>query len=301
MFDLHRLRLLRELKHRGTLAAVATALSYSPSSVSQQLSQLEVEVGVPLLEPIGRRVRLTAQAEILVAHVEAVLTRLAQAEADIAASLETITGTLRVASFQTAMLALMPRAMHVLRDSHPGLRIELVQAEPEGALGRLRTHDYDVVLAEEYPGDPQPRLERIEQEDVCQDGMRLACPSGVGAATVAELARQPWVMEPTGTGARQWAMSLCRHLGFEPDVRFETTDLVVQARFVEQGLACALLPDLVWVGRAPTELLRPLPGGPQARRVFTAVREGSGEHPAVRVFRHTVRDVAATTTPRLSG
>ncbi|GAA5609588.1 hypothetical protein Spla01_00718 [Streptomyces platensis] len=58
MFDLHRLRLLRELKHRGTLAAVAAALSYSPSAVSQQPSQLETEVGVPLLEPVGRRVRL---------------------------------------------------------------------------------------------------------------------------------------------------------------------------------------------------------------------------------------------------
>lgn len=51
LLDLHRLRLLRELKHRGTLAAVAAALSYSPSSVSQQLSVLEAEVGVALLEP----------------------------------------------------------------------------------------------------------------------------------------------------------------------------------------------------------------------------------------------------------
>lgn len=86
MFDLHRLRLLRELKHRGTLAAVAAALSYSPSSISQQLSQLEAEVGVRLLEPVGRRVRLTAQAEILVAHTEAVLERLERAEADLATS-----------------------------------------------------------------------------------------------------------------------------------------------------------------------------------------------------------------------
>src|SRR5258708_8943583 len=95
MYDLHRLRLLRELKLRGTLAAVASALSYSPSSVSQQLSQLEIEVGVPLLEPDGRRVKLTPQAEILVAHTEVLLQRLEQAESDIAASLATITGELR--------------------------------------------------------------------------------------------------------------------------------------------------------------------------------------------------------------
>ncbi|HEY3262425.1 MAG TPA: LysR family transcriptional regulator, partial [Pseudonocardiaceae bacterium] len=63
MLDLHRLRLLRELAHRGTLTAVAEALSYSPSTVSQQLSQLETEAGAVLLEHVGRRVRLTQQAQ----------------------------------------------------------------------------------------------------------------------------------------------------------------------------------------------------------------------------------------------
>ena len=68
MLDVRRLRLLRELKIRGTLAGVADALAYSPSAVSQQLALLEKEVGVPLLQKVGRRVQLTPQAEILVAH-----------------------------------------------------------------------------------------------------------------------------------------------------------------------------------------------------------------------------------------
>jgi DNA-binding transcriptional LysR family regulator len=51
MLDVHRLRLLRELRHRGPLAAVARALGYSPSTVSHQLDVLEREAGVPLLEP----------------------------------------------------------------------------------------------------------------------------------------------------------------------------------------------------------------------------------------------------------
>lgn len=138
MFDLHRLRLLRELKHRGTLAAVASALSYAPSSVSQQLSQLEAEVGVPLLEPVGRRVRLTEQAEILVAHTEAVLARLERAEAEIAASLTDLAGTLRIASFQTAALALIPAALGLLRDQHPRLRVHVTHMEPENAPPRCK-------------------------------------------------------------------------------------------------------------------------------------------------------------------
>src|ERR1700726_5258713 len=98
VYNLRRLEILRELKHRGTLAAVASAMSYSPSAVSQQLTLLESEVGAPLLERDGRRVRLTPQAEILVTHTELVLRQLDRAQAEIAASLHEFTGTLRVAA-----------------------------------------------------------------------------------------------------------------------------------------------------------------------------------------------------------
>src|SRR3954470_3909329 len=107
MLDLHRLRLLKELHTRGTLAAVAAALGYSSSAVSQQLALLEKEAGAPLLERVGRGVRLTPQALILVGHAEVVLDRLEQAEAEIEASLTAPTGVVRLAAFQTAMLSLM--------------------------------------------------------------------------------------------------------------------------------------------------------------------------------------------------
>ncbi|MFE3138520.1 LysR substrate-binding domain-containing protein [Streptomyces scopuliridis] len=288
MFDLHRLRLLRELKHRGTLAAVAAALSYAPSSVSQQLSQLEAEVGVRLLEPVGRRVRLTEQAEILVAHTEAVLERLERAEAEIATSLTDLTGTLRIASFQTAALALVPIALGLLRDVHPHLRVHVTHMEPEKALPALQARDFDLVLAEEYPGNPNPRPAELEQEDLLDDPLHLAMPAPAGSpdaggpmAALRSLADQPWVMEPEDTAARHWAMTLCRNAGFEPDVRFETTDLLLHLRLVEHGHAAAFLPDLVWSGQPPAVTLRQLPRGQRTRRVSTVVRRGRGRHPAV--------------------
>ncbi|MET7354990.1 LysR substrate-binding domain-containing protein [Streptomyces mirabilis] len=296
MFDLHRLRLLRELKHRGTLAAVAAALSYSPSSVSQQLSQLEAEVGVRLLEPVGRRVRLTAQAEILVAHTEAVLEQLERAEADLATSLTDLTGTLRIASFQTAALTLVPGALSLLRSLHPGLRVHVTQMPPEMALSALQARDFDLVIAEEYPGDPNPRPAELEQEDLLDDPLHLALPASAGdtagsspTASLRSLADHPWAMEPEGTAARHWAMTLCRTAGFEPDVRFETTDLLIHLRLVERGHAAALLPDLMWNGQTPTVALRPLPTGRQTRRIFTAVRRGRSQHPAIQACRHALR------------
>ncbi|MFF1874726.1 LysR family transcriptional regulator [Kitasatospora herbaricolor] len=312
MFDLHRLRLLRELKHRGTLAAVAAALSYAPSSVSQQLSQLEAEVGVPLLEPVGRRVRLTEQAEILVAHTEAVLERLERAEAEIAASLIDLTGTLRIASFQTAALALVPTALGLLRDLHPHLRVHVTQMEPERALPALQARDFDLVLAEEYPSNPKPRPAELEQEDLLSDPLHLALPKpsddpGTNrpdtdgpTAALRSLADHPWVMEPEGTAARHWAMTLCRNAGFEPDVRFETADLLLHLRLVEQNHAAAFLPDLVWNGQPPTVDLRQLPRGQGTRRIFTVVRRGRGRHPAVQACRNALLRAVALPSGRAS-
>ncbi|MFE1442654.1 LysR substrate-binding domain-containing protein [Streptomyces sp. NPDC058739] len=299
MFDLHRLRLLRELKHRGTLAAVASALSYAPSSVSQQLSQLEAEVGVPLLEPVGRRVRLTEQAEILVAHTEAVLERLERAEADIAASLTALTGTVRIAAFQTAALALVPTALGVLRDEHPRLRVQVTQEEPERALPALLARDFDLVVAEEYPGGPRPRPAGLEEAELLDDSLHLALPGdGHGkvpdspSAALRSVSGSPWVMEPEGTAARHWTMTVCRDAGFEPDVRFETTDLLLHVRLAELGHAAAFLPGLVWAGQPPTVVLRRLPRGQRVRRVFTVVRQGRGRHPAVVACRDALRRAA---------
>ncbi|EMF00913.1 LysR family transcriptional regulator [Streptomyces mobaraensis NBRC 13819 = DSM 40847] len=306
MFDLHRLRLLRELKHRGTLAAVAAALSYSPSTVSQQLSQLEAEAGVRLLEPVGRRVRLTHQAEILVAHTEAVLERLERAQADIAESLNDVAGTLRVAAFQTAALTLVPPALTLLRAAHPRLRLHVTQGEPEDALPALLARDFDLVVTEEYPGGSIPHPAELEQDPLLADTLRLATPHRTDdgpstavpslhraddepPAALRSLAGHPWVMEPEGTAARRWAVALCRDAGFEPDVRFESSDLFLHLRLVEEGHAAAFLPDLVWNGRHPTVPLHPLPHGRHTRRISTVVRRGRARHPAITACRTALR------------
>jgi DNA-binding transcriptional LysR family regulator len=279
------LRLLRELKHRGTLAAVAQALSYSPSTISQQLSQLETEVGVPLLEPVGRRVRLTAEAEILVGHVEAILARLENAEADLAARRTTLTGQLRIATFQTAAASLVLPAVHALSQQHPELRIRVAHLEPERALPALAAHDYDLVVAEEYPGRPHPQLTGLESETLCDDPIRLA---GAKGMALADLADRPWVMEPDDSVPGQWARGLCRRAGFEPDVRYTSTDLGFHARLIEQDLAVGFLPDLLWHDQPATVSLTDLPDHP-SRRVFTANRQGARTHPSIRAARAVLR------------
>src|SRR5262252_500322 len=283
MLDLRRLRLLHELARRGTIAAVAEALSYSPSAVSQQLAALEKEAGVRLLEPAGRRVRLTAQADLLVAHTQVLLEEMERAEAELAQSLNETAGTLRVAAFQTAVLALVPDALSQLERQHPSLRVEVTELDPELALPALVAGEFDLVLGEEYPGFPLPRPRETERHDLLTDELRLITPAGWNERSLPELASRPFVMEPVGTTAREWATAVCRQAGFEPDDRYTSTDLQIHLRLVEHGLAAALLPDLSGAHDRHDVVADLLPGRPH-RQIFATVRRGATSQPKVQAF-----------------
>ncbi|MDJ0348809.1 LysR family transcriptional regulator [Cryobacterium sp. PH29-G1] len=301
MLDVRRLRMLRELKIRGTLAGVAEALAYSPSAVSQQLALLEKEAGVVLLKKVGRRVQLTPQAEILVEHTTHVLERLELAEADLRASTTTVVGTVRVAVFQSAALAVIPRALTFLADEFPALRVEVTEREPERGLFEVAARDFDLVLAEQYPGRTRAHWPDLDRVNLATDALRLAVPpedtGRIAAATLEESAGLPWVMEPIGTASRQWATQLCRSAGFEPDVRFETADLIAHIRLIESGNAVGILPDLVWAGRMPAVQLHDLPGAPH-RTLFSAARRSSAQRPGVVAVRDALdRAVSKVATP----
>ncbi|MCD5345199.1 LysR substrate-binding domain-containing protein [Agromyces sp. H3Y2-19a] len=299
MLDVRRLRLLVELSQRGTLAAVAEALSYSPSSVSQQLSQLEREAGVPLLVQVGRRVQLTPQALVLVEHARAVLDRLEEAEADVARSLTSVGGTVRIAVFQSAAHAVVPQALTLLRAEHPALRVEITEREPDVGLFEVAARDFDLVIAEQYPGHTRAHREELDRVHLAADAIRLALPPHPASrpAGLKTAASMPWVLEPAGTASREWAEQLCREAGFEPDVRFETADLMAHIRLIRSGNAAGLLPDLVWAGEAPSVRLVDLPGHPE-REVFTSTRHAAAARPAVVACRDALaRAARATATP----
>ncbi|WP_230672264.1 LysR substrate-binding domain-containing protein [Rathayibacter sp. Leaf248] len=291
MLDVRRLVLLREVAVRGTLAAAAEALAYSPSAVSQQLSVLERETGVELLRKVGRRVQLTPQAEILVEAAGEVLALLERAEAALAASGESVTGRVRVAVFQSAALALMPRALRFAAERFPEVRVEMVQREPEGALHETWAREFDLVVAEQYPGHSTSWLPGLVRADLTSDAIRLAVRRDSAVLRLADARDEAWVMEPRGTASRHFAEQLCRVAFFEPDVRFETADLQAQIRLAASGNAVALMPDLVWAGGEPDCRLLELPGAPR-RTIFTAQREAGLASPAVRVFRECLEEAA---------
>ena len=305
VLDVRRLVLLREVAVRGTLAAVAEALRYSPSAVSQQLTLLEKEAGVPLLRRVGRRVQLTPEAEVLVEAAGEVLDVLERAQSALAAAPGTVRGRVRVAVFQSAALALVPGALSAMARHHPQVRVEVVQREPEQALHQTWAREFDLVVAEQYPAHAAPHLPGLDRRPLTSDAVRLAAPPLAARGGVAvpvhaldDARSAPWVVEPRGTASRHFAEQLCRVAGFEPDVRYETPDLQAQIRLVASGNAVALLPDLVWTGtsaQAPCRLL-PLPGDPR-RSIFTAVRSAGSHTPAVLAVRAALEGVVAAAAP----
>jgi DNA-binding transcriptional LysR family regulator len=303
MLDLRRLRLLRELAARGTIGAVAEALSYSPSAVSQQLAQLEREAGVPLLERAGRNVRLTAAAQTLVGHTDALLARLEEAESELEANAERLTGTLRVAAIQSAGLYLLAPALQRLGAAHPALRVEMTDAEPEDSMPALALGSLDMVLGDEYPFLPRPPDPRLDVEPLLEEHFRVMLhrdhplAAAGGPVPLAALRDEPWAIGKPGTHYAELAIRACRALGgFEPDVRHRSTDLLILLALVAADQAVTLLPDLVRAGREPRVVARDVAEAPLTRTVFSAIRRGSARRPALRALRAALTDAAAAAT-----
>lgn len=293
LLDIRRLRLLHELSLRGTLAEVAEALHQSPSSVSQALTQLEREVGVQLLEKAGRRVRLTPAAEVLVEHTAVILQRLDLASSEVASQTDQASGTVRLAVFQSAATAFMPQMLTELAAQHPRLRVTMSQREPEHALHGTWMREFDLVIAEEYPGHAARVYPDLDRQPLTTDLLKLAVPP-VGKRwnairSVSDAAEAPWTMEPVGAASRHWAEQVCRQAGFEPDVRFETDDLEAQIALIESGNAVAILPDLMRVRRRPR--VRVIEVDDRRRSVFTATRSAISDTPAIRACREALASV----------
>ena len=300
MLDLRRLRLLRELRQRGTIAAVADALQFTPSAVSQQLAMLERETGVRLLERAGRGVRLTDPALVLADHAESLLEQAALAQADLAAAAGVVTGRGRIAGFQSVAVHLALPAIEALAREAPRLRCELVEAEPEEALPALALGDVDLVIGDEWQHQPVGLPKGVGREELLEDPVRLVLPTGhpathhAAAVPLAELGAEPWTTGPVGMGWDEMTRRTCRELGgFEPDVRHRTNDAAISLAVVARGLAVTMLPELALPERPPAVELRPIAERAVTRSIFLATRATDAARPSTQALVAAVRQAAA--------
>src|SRR5215210_578703 len=176
--DVRRMRVLREAAERGTIAAAARALAFTPSAVSQQLAALEREAGVALLDRHGGRVRLTEAGRRLVARTEAILIALEAARAELSAAAADVTGDVHVAAFPSAERALLAPAVAALQARHPDVRVRTTELEPEASLPALRLGDVDLIVSHQDVAQPAPPDARLERVDLLEDPLRVVLPAG---------------------------------------------------------------------------------------------------------------------------
>lgn len=297
MLDVRRLRFLVELNRRGTIAAVSEALHMSPSGISHQLSLLEREAGTALLERVGRGVRLTDAGLRLAERGADVLAALELAETEARSGQATPTGTCRVAAFGSAAKTLVPALVESQR-RHPGLRIDLIESEPEVALPALMSGDFDLVVSEEYPG-AEPSLPRhVERKVLAQDPLEVVVAEELldGRPLARAGGSMPWALEPVGASSRAWSIQHCRGLGFTPSVHYVSTDLDLLLRLVAEGAAASVLPRLALSeGREDTLGLRRIDSG-SARTLVSLIRRARSADSTVRTVEEALRSTFDSAT-----
>ncbi|MFI6456271.1 LysR family transcriptional regulator [Streptosporangium amethystogenes] len=290
MLDVRRLRLLCDLSRLGTIAAVAQAHTYTPSAVSQQLSALEREAGVALLERTGRRVTFTAAGRILVQHAEVVLTALEQTTAALAALATGLSGPLRIGAFPTAVRTFLPAALVALGRRHPELELTVTELDPVTVPDALRERRLDVGLLHDYdvvPIEPDPVLDTVSLLD---ETVFLAVP---GTAPAAEetgplqgVRDAAWIMASPGTLCHTVTLHVCRSAGFTPRARHHADDFAAVLALVAAGQGVSLVPQLA--AAQPPAGVRLIPLSIR-RRTHIAYRQGAAPHPAIAAFVSAIR------------
>lgn len=286
--DVSRLKALRELSVRPTITAVAEALNLTVSAVSQQISQLEDEVGIALTERRGRGVKLTHAGEVLAAHAERVMSLLDEAKSEMAILRKDVAGNLRVAAFATAAAALVPPVLKALKRSYPRLQITVVEMEPSEGLAALGSWDVDLAIVDDLSVS-LARLERtVQKVSLLDDELHVVMAAdhalkSKSSLSLSELKDEDWAIDSAPSFYGKFVLDLCRQAGFTPKVNAACRGSEIIAAMVESGCSISIIPGLR-LGQISQKLVaRPL--RPSVKRnISIAFRIGEKRHPTVKVF-----------------
>lgn len=297
VLNVSRLRVLRELAHRGSITAVADALWLTPSAVSQQLSALERETRVQLVERVGRGVQLTAAGKVLAEHSERVFEALDEAGSALRALQGEPSGRLRVASFPSVVRLVLPQVMARLRTRFPDLRVEVEDLEGEQSLEAIRLGHVDVAVIDDLTWGASRRQEGLRRTELFGTPLVVAFATGRDWAVRDvvpwdELRDVPQVAEHRSSAFARSVEQECRKAGFEPQVHARVHDAGAMLALVEGGAMVAVLPELAVLGQPHAIEWRPLAPTVE-RHLIAATRVGQDQLPAVRELMRELTELSA--------
>lgn len=297
MLDLRGMRALREVGIRETLSAAAESLEYTQPAISQQIAALEREVGTRLLERGTRPVKFTDAGKALVAHAEAVFSRLEEAEQELAEIEGLRAGRLRLASFPTAFATLVPRALGVFTERHPNVHVSVVDDHQQGLIERLTSWQLDLALVYDHEALPEPEV-ALERVHLFDDPFELVLPRGHRFAgrrslRLDQLRDDTWIGGNVTSAYQRIVLHSCREAGFEPRIAYGTDDYRAVLAFVANSLGVTILPRLALTGM-PAGIARvAIRPRPPLRRVSAARLAKSFRSPATDTMLRVLEETAA--------
>ncbi len=246
--DLRRLEFLLELSRLGSMREVAEELHTTTSTVSQQLAALAREVGTPLLEPVGRRVRLTPAGHRLTGHAVSILAAVEAARLDLDTEAEPV-GTLRVAGFATAVRrTLLPIVRH-LAEEHPRVHMVIHEHEPAEAFELLASDSIDLALTYDYNLAPATFERTLEPRPLWSTGWGLAVPAdsvphapGASPEVFSGFREADWIVNSRSTADEEVVGTIASMAGFAARVRHRADSLELVQDLIVAGLGVGLLP-----------------------------------------------------------
>jgi molybdate transport repressor ModE-like protein len=296
MLDVKRMRILKEVADRGSFSAAAEALSYTQSAVSQQIAALEREAGTQLVTRGSRGIRLTEAGEALVRHADAILTRLADAEAELEAIAGLRGGRLRLAAFPTVGATLMPLAIARFRERHPEIELTVRQLEPEDSLPLLKMGELDIALTIEPSAGMD--TDGLDINFLLDDPMFAALPLHHPLARKArvrlkDMKDEAWISTTDACSCGSLVRDHCIRMGFEPRVTFESDDYLAIQGLIAAGVGVALIPTLALTTVREDIAIRDLGSEAPVRQIAAATLPGAQRSPAARAMLDVLTEVAA--------
>jgi DNA-binding transcriptional LysR family regulator len=281
--ETRRLRVLLELSRLGSMHSVADVLGTSTSTVSQQIAKLARETGTPLVEPEGRRVRLTPAGRRLAEHAATILSAVEAARVDLDPDAEPI-GTVHISGFATAVRRTLIPVATALAVSHPRVRLVIHEHEPAEALSLLATDEVDLALTYDYNLAPAKRDTTVETLPLWSTPWSLGvarsrATSGRGRtlAIFDAFRDSDWIGNSRNRADEDVVRILSSMAGFEPRLAHECDSLDLVEDLIVAGMGVGLLP----ADRRPRQgvTLLPLSRPDVLLRAYAQTRRGRAGWP----------------------
>ncbi|MGW2589675.1 LysR family transcriptional regulator [Streptomyces sp. NPDC001515] len=296
MYDPTRLAALVAVAEAGSITRAAARLGYTPPALSQQLAKLEREAGAVLLVRHHRGARLTAAGELLAGRARRVLDEMDQARHELARLAGLSGGRLRVGTFTTAGIHLLPPVLSAFRRAHPDVELVVTDYEPPDGVAAVAAGEVDLALTHAYEpaATPVPPPSGVVTEPLLVEELVLITAvgqilaEGSGRLPVTELAGRPLISSAPGHPPRRGVERALAEAGALPAVVCESPGYALVCALVSAGIGMAVVPEMVAaMSPAPLSVRRLDPAA--YRRTISVAHRGERSSAAAATLRALLR------------